>query len=63
MDSIYVLVSDGIEWEDILIVLDKEEAIQLSQTYKQSRVEIFKKNTCGYTPTYTYYRNGIYYQT
>jgi hypothetical protein len=63
MEFVYVLVSDYAEWEDIVIILSKEEAIQTSIIYTKSRVEIFKKDKIGYVPTYNYYANGKYYET
>ena len=58
MDFVYVLLF-GSEWEDIVILLSKEDAINESIKYPNSRVEIFSKNnTIGYTPTYNYYKNG-----
>jgi hypothetical protein len=61
MDFVYMLVSNGAEWEDIIIFLDKEEAIQASIKFYKSRVEIFKKGNVGYVPTYNYYAVGEYY--
>jgi len=59
MDFVYVLVYDGSELEDIIILLSKEDAINESINQPNSRVEIFSKNTkLGYTPTYNYYKNG-----
>jgi hypothetical protein len=58
MELIYVLLN-GHEWEDMIILLSKEEAIRESINYPNTRVEIFSKNnTLGYTPTYNYYKNG-----
>lgn len=58
MDYVYVLLY-GSEWEDIIILLSKEDAINESINQPNSRVEIFSKNTkLGYTPTYNYYKNG-----
>ena len=60
MEFVYMLLF-GIrnEWEDIIILLSKEEAIDASIKYPNSRVEIFSKDiTMGYTPTYNYYKNG-----
>lgn len=58
MDFVYLLVNGG-EWEDMVIILTKEEAIQGSLHYKNSRVEIFmKSDELGYVPTYDYYENG-----
>lgn len=62
MDYLYVVVSDGSEWEDISICDNEEHAIQVSKIYKKRRVEIFKKNNVGlFVPTYCYYKDGAYY--
>lgn len=62
MDFVYLLVRSGGEWEDNIIILSKEEAINTSIKYKNDRVEIFCKNIggTGYIPTYSYYQNGTY---
>lgn len=62
MDYIYLLVRSGGEWEDNIIFLSKEEAINASIKYKNDRIEIFAKNIqdTGYIPTYKYYKNGLY---
>jgi len=58
MDFIYVLLF-GSEWEDITILLSKEDAVNKSIKYPNARVEIFSKNNnLEYTPTYNYYKNG-----
>ena len=58
MYFVYLLVNGG-EWEDMVIILTEEEAIQASLNYKNSRVEIFmKSDKLGYVPTYDYYENG-----
>lgn len=51
MEYVYVLVDDS-EWEDIVIYLSEKEAIDISNKYPNSRVEIFSKKTDigGYTP-------------
>ena len=62
MDFIYVLLY-GNEWEDMTIILLKEDAINMSITHPKARVEIFgKNNNFGYTPTYSYYKNGEFFQ-
>lgn len=62
MDFVYVL-RYGSEWEDIIILLSKEDAINESINYPKSRVEIFSKNNkLGYIPTYNYYKNGDFIQ-
>ena len=59
MDFVFVLLR-GSEWEDIIVLLTEEEAINQSKKYPNSRVEIFSKNNnFGYTPTYNYYQNGL----
>jgi len=58
MDFVYVFV-DINNWEDIIIFLSKEDAINESKKYPKARVEIFKINEeGGYTPTYNFYKNG-----
>ena len=58
MDFVYLLLH-GSEWEDIIILLSKEDAINESKKYPKARVEIFKINQeVGYTPTYNFYKNG-----
>lgn len=62
MDYVYVLIS-GSDWEDTIVFLSKEDAIQESINRPSSRVEIFSKtDKLGYTPTYNYYENGNYVQ-
>ena len=58
MEFVYVLLY-GSEWEDIIILLSKEDAINESINNPSARVEIFSKNNkLGYTPTYNCYKNG-----
>jgi len=58
MDFVYALLC-GSEWEDMIILLTKEEAISESIIHPNCRVEIFRKNDKpGYIPTYQYYKNG-----
>ena len=62
MDLVYLLVRNDGEWEDNIIILSKENAINTSIKYKNDRIEIFSKNMegTGYILTYKYYKNGIY---
>ena len=63
MDFIYLLVYDGGEWEDITIFLSKEDGINESLKNPKGRVEVFSKtDKSGYSPTYNYYKNGVYIQ-
>ena len=58
MDFVYVFLNIN-NWEDIVIFLSKEDAINESKKYPNARVEIFSINDqLGYTPTYNFYRNG-----
>lgn len=58
MEFVYVLIMS--EWEDTVVILSKEQAIEMSSKHPNSRVEFFSKNFSGaYIPTYTYYKNGI----
>jgi hypothetical protein len=59
MELVYALLA-GCEWEDMIIILDKDDAINLSKKYPKLSVAIFKKDTNGYVPSYCYYRNGEY---
>jgi hypothetical protein len=60
MEFVYLLLGEsGSEWEDMIVFLSKEEAINQSIQYPNHRVEIFSKtNTSGYRATYRYYKNG-----
>ena len=63
MECIYVLLH-GSEWEDLIIFLSEEDGINESLKYPTSRVEVFSKtDNSGYSPTYNYYKNGVYIQT
>lgn len=57
----YVYVQIGSEWEDLVIYLNEDEAIQISIRKPNSRIEIFEKpdDFNGYLPTYKYYKNGL----
>lgn len=58
MDFVFALLY-GTEWEDMIILLSEEDAINESIKYPNFKVEIFSKTKVGYTPTYNYYKNGI----
>lgn len=58
METVYILVSDGLDWDDIVVYLSVEEAIDASKKHPTNRVEIFTKTSSGYKPTYDYYKNG-----
>ena len=59
MDFVYVLIYED-EWEDMVILLSEEEAVNESKKHPYARVEIFGKNkkSGGYISTYNYYKNG-----
>jgi hypothetical protein len=65
MEFIYVLVSDGCEWEDMIVFLSEENAVKMSIKYPSCRVEVFGKKDIdsGYTSTYNYYQNGKLFQS
>lgn len=60
---VYLLINSS-DWEDIVVFLSEKEAIEASIKYPNSRVELFYKTpSFGYSPTYNYYKNGIFFQT
>ncbi len=64
MDFVYILVNNGDEWEDMVVFVSKEEAIEASKQNTNARVEVFRKSEKGgYVPSYNYYKNGEYVQT
>jgi hypothetical protein len=60
MEFVYVKVYGGAIWEDITILVNKENAIIESLKHPTCRIEIFVKKTeqDNYIPTYNYYKNG-----
>ena len=61
IEYLYVLVNKDFEWDDIVIFVSTEEAIEASIKYPKCRIEIFSKHKYyGYTPTYKYLLNGEY---
>ncbi len=55
---------NGAEWEDVVIYLTKEKAIEISKKHPTVRVEIFRKTANdAYVPSYNYYLNGEYVET
>ena len=54
MDFIYVFIY-GSEWEDIIIFLSKEDAIQKSINHPNCRVEIFSKTISSTDKSETIY--------
>jgi len=62
--EVYVLTPDGAEWEDLIVFISKEEALEFSHKWPNTRVEIFgKEDKGGYRPTYNYYLNGKLVET
>jgi hypothetical protein len=61
MEFVYVFLH-GCEWEDVVIFLSKEEAIEESIRHPNNRIEIFSKTNTGYIPTYNYYKNEEFFQ-
>ncbi len=60
MEFVYLLLFGiGNEWEDMIILLSMEDAINETIKNPNARVEIFRKSDSPrYTPTYDYYKNG-----
>ena len=54
-----MLLSDNSEWEDMVIFLSKDQAINESIKFPNRRVEIFIKENESYVPSYNYIKNGI----
>jgi hypothetical protein len=64
MESIYVFICDGADWEDMVVYLSPEEAIEASIKKPFGRVEMFyKSEKGGFVPSYNYYKNGNYVET
>lgn len=65
MDFVYLLIPNRAEWEDIVVLLTEEDAINESMAFPGRRVEIFKKSLIGvgYVPTHNYYKRGEYIKT
>ena len=59
MDKIYVLIAGVDSWEDMIIYLTEEKAIEASKTFPNWRVEIFVRRENDLVPSYNYYKNGI----
>jgi len=58
MDYIYVLIAGYDSWEDIIIYLTEEKAIEASKIFPNWRVEIFIRRDYDFVPVYRYYKNG-----
>ena len=59
MDTLYVVVGNGYEWEDMKMFDNEHNAIEYSKKYPQISIQIFKKNGKDYLePSYVYYQNG-----
>lgn len=59
MNFVYLLITTSGDWEDSIIFLTENDAINASIKYPNYRIEIFSKNNdFGYLPTYNYYKNG-----
>lgn len=63
--EIYLIIKyDNSDWDEQLIILNKDDAISYSLKHKDARIEIFQKSEDNNTfiPTYSYYRDGILYE-
>ncbi len=59
MDHIYVVILEGGEWEDMIILLSETEARDMSLRNAACRVEIFNRTDKGYVPSYRYFKDGV----
>jgi hypothetical protein len=61
-EYVYMLVPNypGVEWEDMIIIVNKDDAITISKKYSKYTVQIYEKKTnmMGYEPMYNYFLNG-----
>lgn len=61
-EYVYMLIPcfSGVEWEDMIIIVNKEDAITISKKYSKHTVQIYEKKTnmIGYEPMYNYFLNG-----
>jgi hypothetical protein len=64
MDSVNVYLLVGDDWDDTIVYLTEEAAIEASKKYPTMRVEILSRadSNSGYMPLYSYYKNGEYYE-
>lgn len=58
MDKVYVLICGYDSWEDIIIYITEEKAINASLMFPNWRVEIFIQRDYDFVPAYQYYKNG-----
>ena len=56
-----MVVSNGAEWEDMIVYTSKEEAIAKSKEWTITAIQVFSKTEDGYRPSYKYYLNGELY--
>ena len=58
---LYMLVPNEAEWEDMVLMLNIEDAIIISKRYYKNTVQIFvkKEDSIKYKPMYKYFENGI----
>jgi len=65
MDDQYIYLLLGVDpcWEDLVMFLDRDKAIEASEKYPEARVEIFRKEKSGeFLPTYNYFSDGEEYR-
>lgn len=61
---IYLFTKDGYSWDQQVIYLHLDQAINASCKDPQGRVEIFVTNCLypGYEPIHQYYKGGVLYK-
>jgi hypothetical protein len=61
-EYVYMLIPcfPEVEWEDMIIIVNKEDAITISKKYSIHTVQIYEKKTnmIGFEPMYNYFLNG-----
>ncbi len=65
MEFVYLMIN-GTDWEDVVIFLNRYDAIDASIRHPNLRVELFSRNEelgFGYSPMYKCYKNGKFYET
>lgn len=63
---IYCAIADDYSWNDLVIFINEEDAIEYSILKPNLRIEIFSKDNRSegeFVATHNYYKNGILYMT
>jgi hypothetical protein len=62
-DILYLVIGEGLDWDDIVILTDRERAIEMSIKYPHKTVELFyfNKEEGRYIPAYSHFVQGKFY--